>query len=75
MKFNQLTAEVERQEREIKSHNKNKDLKHENQDLKHENQDLQNELGNETNLCQSVQQQIKDLQRKIDTLLGPGGIH
>ena len=52
-KFDRLTAEVERQEKEIISHRskkqdlklENQDLKHENQDLKHKNQDLKNKLA------------------------------
>lgn len=57
----QLTKKTNTQKKQIKS------FKHEIQDLKHENQDLQSELANETNLRQSMQQQLKDLQRKIDT--------
>ena len=70
-KFDRLTAEVERQEKEIISHN-NQDLKHENQDLKHKNQDLKNKLANEKKFRQNMQQQLRDLQRKFDTLLEPG---
>ena len=77
-KFDRLTAEVERQEKEIISHNnqdlklENQDLKHENQDLKHKNQDLKNKLARKKKLRQNMQHQLRDLQRKFDARLEPG---